>query len=192
MSPSCRQSRAAFTLLEVLVAMAMVAVLAGSLYASLQIGFRAREKAEASLEGIRVSGIALDLMRRDLECAPAPRGILAGTFVGQPARVGDASAEGASLVFYSRAANALDAAPGIVRVEFAVAAPANETATEPALLRRMTVNLLAPSTPVPIEEVLARNVAFFSINYFDGSTWFDSWDSTTQNDSLPMAVEVLL
>ena len=50
---------AAFTLLEMLVATAMVAVLAGSLYASLSIAFKARRSALAVVEPVRKVEIAL-------------------------------------------------------------------------------------------------------------------------------------
>jgi len=174
-----------------LVAMAMMAVLVGSLYASLQIGFRARERADASLVAVRTAGIVQDILRQDLECAPPPRGVLAGPFVGQDAKgTAATNADADSVAFYTRAANTPDAAPGIILVEFAVAQLADDP--EPAMVRRVTVNLLAPQTPEPIEEVLCRNVASLNLCYFDGSTWLDTWDSTTQGDALPAAVEVAL
>lgn len=181
---------AAVTLLEMLVATAIIAVIAGSLYASLQLGFRARDHAEARLETVRAAGIALDILGRDLTCAPPPRGILAGPFIGSPVRTSALGAAADMLAFYTREVNTTEAAPGIVRVEYAISQPADEDA--PALVRRMTVNLLAPQTPTPLEEVLCRNVISFSLRYFDGTTWVDAWDSTTQDNSLPIAVEVAL
>jgi len=64
--------------------------------------------------------------------------------------------------------------------------------TQPVLLRRLTTNLLAPSTPVVHEHVLCRNVKLFSLRYYDGTVWQDNWDSSGQGNILPVAVEVTL
>jgi hypothetical protein len=39
---------------------------------------------------------------------------------------------------------------------------------------------------------LCRGVFGFNLRYYDGSVWQDTWDSTTQGDVLPLAVEVTL
>ena len=80
-----RHGRAGFTLLEILLAMAMMSVLAGSLYTSLHIAFQARESSQAALSPVRAGQVATDLIRRDLESALPPRGILAGIFYGADA-----------------------------------------------------------------------------------------------------------
>jgi hypothetical protein len=46
--------------------------------------------------------------------------------------------------------------------------------------------------PLVDEEVLCRNVRAFSLRYFDGYTWQESWDSTTLDNALPLAVAMTL
>jgi prepilin-type N-terminal cleavage/methylation domain-containing protein len=75
-------SRRAFTLLELLVALAMAGIIAGSLYSALRIGFRARTSAEAGVEPVRTAELATALLRSDFESALPATGTLAGPFVG--------------------------------------------------------------------------------------------------------------
>ena len=67
---------------------------------------------------------------------------------------------------------------------------------EPSIIRRITTNLLAPTTPVPRMETVCRGVKTFTLRYYDGQTWQDTWDSTAQNTDqtgiLPKAVEVTI
>jgi type II secretion system protein J len=64
--------RGGFTLLELLVAMAMVAILAVSLYASIQITFRAQKRAEAAVAPARTAQLALEMIGADLTNAMSP------------------------------------------------------------------------------------------------------------------------
>ena len=71
-----------FSLLELLVALSMAAIIAGSLYTALRTGFRARASAEAAVEPVRTAELATGLLRADFESAMPATGTLAGPFVG--------------------------------------------------------------------------------------------------------------
>lgn len=183
-----------FTLLEMLVATAMVAMLAGSLYASLHIAFKARQSALASVEGVRKASLSIDLIQADLQSAMIPNGVLAGAFVGSSSGGLLQGAAGDTLAFY---AAAMDIEPGadvgvgdIKKIEYSCEAASD--AQDLVLVRRITTNLLAPTTLEPKEEVLCRGVRAFTVKYYDGSAWQDNWDSTVQNNVLPKAVEVTI
>jgi len=180
--------RPAFTLLEMLVATAMIAVLAGSLYASMRVAFAARRTGEAALAPITEAQAVFESIGRDLACAPPPRGILAGPFVGTDDDDPATGAPADTVDFFTRPISTPGAAPGIVRVAYGLTAD-GETK---AVTRRITVNLLAPEQQEPSEEVLCSNVTALNLRYFDGSDWYDRWDSTAAGDSLPLAVEVVL
>jgi len=179
------------TLLEMLVAMALMGVLAVSLYASLHIGFRARRSAAAALEPVRTAELAMELVRQDIESALPPTGILAGEFIGQDAK-DDLQRDADMLLLHSSAHGEDDgqSAPDIRRIELAVTSLSDGTGN--VLLRRTTTNLLAPEMVQAEEEVLCRRVMAFNLRYFDGSDWLDNWDSSTQGDLLPLAIEVTL
>jgi len=205
----------AFTMLEMLVALAIVAVVAGSLYATLHTAFRARRSATEAVARVRAVEAAMAQIQADLASAVRPVGLLAGPMVGEPA----AGPEGLAadvLSFYATVpaeadparyeagalADGATAATGeIVHVEYALVPPSeveplSTAAAEPTaglvLVRRVTRNLLAPTTPAAEEEVLCRGVRSLAFRYFDGLDWLDAWDSTTQDNRLPAAVEVTL
>ena len=71
-----------FTLLEMLVAIGMSAIIAGSLATSLYVGFRARTSAERAVEEAHVSDAIGDIVAREIATALPPTGIMAGSFTG--------------------------------------------------------------------------------------------------------------
>src|SRR5438477_863076 len=64
--------RKGFTLLELILAMTCACMLAVTLYASLRIGIKSRDHAEAAVEPARQAQVALELIGRDLESALPP------------------------------------------------------------------------------------------------------------------------
>jgi len=185
------RSSSAFTLLEMLIAMALMSMLAASLYASLHAGFRARGAAVAAIEPVRRAELAIELLRQDIESALPPTGILAGEFLGVDGK-DDSGRDSDALLLHSSAHNPGpdETASEVRRVEFAAAVSAG--GPEPVLVRRISTNLLAPETVEPWEEVLCRGVLAFNLRYFDGSAWLDGWDSGVLGNVLPLAVEVTL
>jgi prepilin-type N-terminal cleavage/methylation domain-containing protein len=176
--------RPAFTLLELLVAMSLMAVVAGSLYSLLYTGFRARERAEAAVHPSATVSMVFEMLERDLAGAQPPGGVLAGEFLGTDGDPGD------ELAFYTANLIADDdeVTGGSAKVELLLIE--SEDAEGYRLVRRLTRNLLSPRSLEPEAETLCRDVATFDLRYHDGFGWQDSWDSTAMEDTLPMAVEV--
>ncbi|MGA2501688.1 MAG: type II secretion system protein GspJ [Tepidisphaeraceae bacterium] len=116
--------------------------------------------------------------------------------------MGSASPGTDILSFYSAA---MDIEPDtgigdIKRIEYVYESSGKDEIT---LVRLVTTNLLPVGgiTPQPRREVIARGLVNFTVRYFDGLTWFDTWDSSlpvfpdvpnTQNKKLPRAVEIVL
>jgi hypothetical protein len=185
--------------------MAAAALLSLSLYLSMTIAIRAQRTAQNTVASTRAGAIASDLIREDLSSLPPPsaNSVLVGPFVGthQPGGGGDAD----DLVFYTlgtdrriestvtNAINNNDTNPeplgeGVRGVEFLL----RTDVSPPVLVRRVQRNLLTQNTPQPEEEILCRDVRSFSLRYWDGTTWQETWDSTQQNDTLPLAVAVTI
>ena len=178
-----------FTLLEVLVAATMTALLAGTLYATLSIAFKARRNATEEVANFRRAELAADFICAELRSAVVPNGILAGTFMGTDG-TGVAGRESDTVSFY-RTADATDQDVGksdIMLVE--LACEPSSRGADMDLVRRVRRNLLAQIVYDMPGEVLCRNVLALNFRYFDGMSWLDSWDSTTVENSLPLAVEV--
>jgi len=185
-----RPADSAFTLLEVLVALALIGILAGVLYGALHAGFRAARRTEEALGPARAAFAALEIIRRDLVSAVPPGGVLAGPFVGAD-ETGDSTGEPADEVSFYAVAEGVDGENvGIRMIEYA---PTFENgASTGMLVRRVSTNLLAPVAQEPPEEIVCRGVLSFDLSYFDGTSWQESWDSSARDDALPAAVAVTL
>jgi type II secretion system protein J len=186
------RQRGGFTLLELILAMALTCMLAVTLYAALRLGFRAQASATAGVESLRSAQVALQLIGRDIGGALPPTGILAGAFYGVPRGTGGDTSD--MVQFYAISSGVSDPVDqtrqdGIWRIEFAIE-PGDGGV--PCLVRRVQRNLTSMEEFLPDSEVLCRNVASLTIRYFDGMMWAESWDSTAMQDSLPLAVEVTL
>lgn len=211
-----KNARTGFTLLELLLAMALMSMLAATLYASLHIAFRARDSVDRVSDTDRAGQLALDMMCRDLSEALPPGGRLAGPFTGTNNQSGSPTATtnttGTGVVsstamgstagvssssacndisFYAAAHTPNDTPPegDVCLLEYALSGGDNGNAS---LVRFTTTNLLAPQTPTPTNEVLCRNVQDLAFRFFDGTDWLDSWDSTQENNQPPVAVEITL
>ena len=185
-----RAARRGFTLLEVLVAIALTMVITAALYGSLYIGVRASRNATAAIQPARTAALTLELLRQDFDAALQPKGVFAGPFQGN-----DGSSSGPAsdaLTFYTASNLPRDGEVGgdLRKVELYLNTPPNDTA--PALYRRLTANLLASQQPVVHEQVLCRRVKALNLNYYDGTQWQPAWDSTANNNVLPAAVQVIV
>jgi len=188
--------RTAFTLLELLVALAIVGLLGGVLYASLHVAFLARDRAQQAVEPIQRADIVVGFLRRDLESALPPTGTLAGVFVGTNGQ--DQRGQNSDDLIFCAAVSAPQAARAtdVRQIEYVVLTDHGDQ----VLLRRVTSDLLAPTTINPDDEVLCRGVRAFHVRYYDGNDWYDAWDSTQppsdiaplQSNALPQAVEVTI
>jgi len=190
MSDGPRPSRG-FTLLELLVATAMTAVLAGSLYATLRTAFVARRKAGEAVGEMRRAELAVERVRADIQSAVVPRGLLAGEFLGEDATGGSGRpADGLVLHCTAGGGAETEGTGDIRRVE--LTCEADEDGDGLVLVRRVRRYLLATRIEEPPAEVLCRGVRSFDLKYHDGTDWQDSWDSTTRGDALPLAVQVTI
>lgn len=197
-----------FTLLEILIACAMVAVLTGALYASLHVAFQARQATQRRLDAARISRVTMDAIARELQGALPPVGILVGAFQGED-NIGAAGRDADSVSFYNTV-NVAQRRAGMGDVQYVTLAvipesnllvPMVEGNAAPVgsragggrvLVRRVWRNLLAPVAAEPLEQVICRDVISLNLRYFDGAQWLDSWDSTQRDNALPVAVEVTL
>ena len=151
-----------FTLLELILAITVTAIISVTLFASLRIAFDVRENAEDRLAGRVAARVTLDLIALDLAAAPAPTGRIAGPFVGSNERMG-ISRDADTLTFIT-AAIALPAQSdlGDLRsIELALVDDPINTDTR-MLVRYVTSNPLSTTTPEPTAQILARGVISFN------------------------------
>jgi len=180
-----------FTLLELLVAMALMGLVAMALYSSMYIGTKAKQSCYSAVKPYRALNPALEFIRKDLACALKPAGILSAQFQGTD-QIGTVGNDADSLLFYCTTyiPSENEIACDIIKTEYAL--EEHEGWDGLVLVRRRTMNLLSPKTIEAEEEVICRNIRALDVKYYDGYDWLDSWDSTTQDNELPLAAEVAI
>jgi len=187
----------AFTLLELLVATAIFALLIAALYAALFGGVRLRETAwkdfEAGVDRDQVGHILAD----DLNHIVVPAGILAGPLLGQTATNDRERAD--RLEFYSTTGAVTEKEPWgeIQKIEYFLEESTDDTDGEGYdFVRRVQRDLLA--TVVEQDDVpgpewrLLSGVTALTIQYYDGLQWVDSWDTTTVENENPEGISLRL
>ncbi len=179
---------AGFTLIELVLAMSIAAVLAVSLFAAMRVAFRAQRSAEQAVAPVSAVDAALAFVALDLQnIRPASVDDWLSGVDGKD----DRGHDGDSLTFFTTAPAAdQPAANGEVkRVELAVSVDNNG---QHRLVRRVIRNLFTDVLPAPDEETLCIGVYSLNLRYYDGSDWQNTWDSTQLGDVLPKAIEVTL
>jgi general secretion pathway protein J len=172
--------------------MAMVAMLALTLYTSLRVAIQARRSATSAVAPVRAATIAMDLVCNDLQAVLQPKGNYAGPFTGT--RQTGTGTDADTLDFFSIGRDGDPAAldkpwsEGIREVTLLL----NTDVTPPNLIRRVTRNLQPKAQTDPDEEILCRGVRSLSIRYYDGTDWQEEWDSTSLGDILPVAVAITI
>jgi general secretion pathway protein J len=181
----------AFTLLELLVAMALMVVAASCLYSALYTGFRARRSALSAVEPTASAINAIELLKQDVYGVLPPGGLLAGAFLGTDS-TGAKGADADSLEFYTTHifADENTCVGGLGKIELLLEQDSDRDRENYRFIRRVTTNLLPPRAAEPQEQVLCRSVTSLNLRYFDGESWLDEWDSTADANSLPLAVEI--
>jgi type II secretion system protein J len=182
-----------FSLLELILVMGMIAMITLSMYNAMQITNKAKKGAIASVEPARTASIAADLIQSDLEnilplkAPPA----MANEFVGtHQAGVGGGDADTVEFYTLGKDENAQDQplSDGVRQIQLVLRTDTNP----PTLVREITRDLISQQQQQPEEQILCSGVRSFSLRYYDGTEWQDTWDSTTVNDALPLAVSFTL
>ena len=194
------QTRAgAFTLIELVLAMMMVAALAGTLFLNLRAAYKAQDSAKDDLEPARTADLAMEFVRDDIQNAlPAsnPQNFtsefqkLAGTFEGTNSG-GITGADG-DVTFFSTSDGKLhvDGNGETKEIELTTDQPAG--AISKCLVRKCLRNLTNDPLQQPDEEILCRGVISVTFTFFDGSNWNETWDSTEENNEIPAAIQMTL
>lgn len=188
----------AFTLLELLVATFIFAVLAGALYSIFGGALRLRERTYAAVEQELPATAALDILRRDLACMVIPvdadsTNTLAGAMLGTASRKGDRASD--TLEFRTASGAVRDALEDpwgdIQQVTWLLADPNTNTGTPgQELVREVTRNLLSAASVEPARQRLLAGVRSLQFEYYADEAWVDSWDSEANENAPPEAVRV--
>ena len=192
-------SHEAFTLIEMVLAIGVAAIVLITVNAALFSGLRLRESTEQLVDNETPVDQALATMERDIQCIVTPTNgtskVLSGDF-----RVGNIVSSGNStpvdIEMYTATGQLSDKQPwgDIQRVTYELRAPAaGGNAQGKDLIRSVTRNLLTAATPEVEDQWMMSGIQSMTISCYDGTQWWNTWDTTgltSGNTNLPAAVRV--
>ncbi len=187
----------AFTLIEMLLAVAICAIVLVAINGVFATAIRLRDKTSQAGEDSLPINRAMDMMVRDLKGTVGPGGYLAGDFKCGAQAMGatmglSGEAGSAGLDFYTSTGALSDKAPwgDIQEVFYELKAPNDRNQTGMELVRCVNRNLLATTTSTPEIQSLLRNVQTVQFDCYDGMQWRDTWDTSSGDTNLPVAVRI--
>jgi general secretion pathway protein J len=178
-----------FTLLEILIAIAILAVVATLVYASFDASIKVIDGVNHESDIYRDARLILTKLSEDLSMAYMPRGLQEATFVGQDGVVEDRPQDSLRFTALSHVRVLPDQPTSdLTLIEYTLEAGPEGKGW--VLLRRENANLYGLSQDGGEYEI-GEGIRGFNLRYFDGKTWADSWDPATHKD-LPRVVEIEL
>jgi type II secretory pathway component PulJ len=191
-----RRERSAFTLIELLLAIGAAALILGVTQAAFFSALRLRNTVSDAVDTAAPLELALDTLKRDLQCAVTPKssGVLSGGFrAGTVNSVGTAQTVNLELYTSTGQLKAQEPWGDIQRVSYGLRNSTESGSQSLDLYRGVCRNLLSLSTPEVEDQLLVRNVSRIEIECYDGTQWIQNWDTTdtsSVNTNLPIAVRV--
>ena len=186
-------SASGFTLLELILAIGIMAIVLIAINAVFYTAMRMRENTANAVEESLPIQQCLAMLRRDLQGAmpPSDSGVLAGSF-----KAGDVTSLGTSLpveIEFNTTTGVLrDDQPWgeVQKVAYGLRQPANRNGGGSDLYRSITRNLLATITPQPEDQWMMSGVESLQFSCYDGTQWRDTWDTSVTDTNLPTAIRV--
>lgn len=189
----------AFTLIEVLLAMAICAIVLVAINAVFASAVRLRDKTSAALNEAMPVNQALDILRHDLKGTVGPGGFMAGDFKCDAQGMGtsmglNGEPGGGGLDFFTCTGLIRQSAPwgDLQEVYYELKPPADRTQPGMELVRNVNRNLLASSAQTADAQWLLSGVQTVEYDCFDGTQWRSSWDTSQGDTNLPNAVRIRL
>jgi type II secretion system protein J len=181
-----------FTLMEVLLAGVMGALILAAVYIVFARAIHLRNNATERTRVSELRNRAVETIRNDLQNGIVSGGIMASALEGS--RVSAVSDLPGYLRFTTTTAFSYDDEPlaDIQEVEYLVKSdPANAAGSRAGILvRALNQNVLGEIQEVTREETLLTGIEGFEVEFYDGTSWTDSWQVTAEDNTVPRAVRM--
>lgn len=189
------KQRVGFTLIEVILALAISAIVLAAISGVFYSAIRLRDRTSTTLDESAPLHQAFSVLRRDFEGAIPPGSSypLAGDFKAQPQGGGNGS-QASQVQLFTTTGTINDRVPwgdiqGVV-YQLRDSATASRNSSGRDLIRAVTRNLLATGAQESDEQFLLGNVQSFELACYDGQNWRDNWDTSAGDTNLPVAVKI--
>jgi type II secretion system protein J len=197
-----RHHTAAFTLLEILLGLAVFAVVLVVVHSVFYGALQLRNKSIASIENALPLQHALAVIKRDLANLTPPGGTLTGPLQTTPTTTSSTSlthpGQQVGPIFYTASGTVNDATPWseLRKVSYYLMTGTNNTRGR-LLVRSMTRNLLPVLTEEYEDQTLLSNVEDMTFEFYNGTAWVSTWDSasgtlTTSSNALPIGIRAAI
>ncbi len=181
-----------FTLIEILLAVGIFAIVLLAVHAVFHVALRLRNRTVESIESDLPVQRMLSILRRDLAGIVPPGGTFGGPLESNPAIEGSVLSGTPLLQFHTAVGVLTDEFPwgDIQRVAYSLASPTNNASEGFDLVRAVTRNLLPVSQEIVETQRLLGGVETMTFSFHDGASWQPTWDSTNEITLLPRAIKV--
>jgi len=176
-------SNRGFTLLEVLIALVLLAILMTVLYGSYFAVIRSRDRAAEGMEARRELGATLDLLRREISSAVYSRNDKRLRFVVEDRDNFGKPASNLELTTLSPPSGLARPESGIIDVQYRMLEKDKQQ-----IMTRREQDLFLTSGTAPVYPQM-EHITSFLVECHDGSKWVKSWD-TALNGTLPKQVRI--
>ena len=187
----------AFTLIEMLLAVAICAIVLVAINGVFATAVRLRDKTSEAVEESLPINRAMDVMLRDLKGVVGPGGALAGDFRCGAQAMGSTmglsgEAGSAGLDFFTTTGAINDKAPwgDVQEVFYELKAPEDRSKEGMDLVRCINRNILSTTPQTPEIQWLMGNVQNLQFDCYDGTQWRNTWDTSSGDTNLPVAVRI--
>ena len=175
-------SEAGFTLLEALLALALLSLMAAALYGTFFSLAKGSDAARGGMESRRELTVTLDMLRREIDAALFARGNRRLRFVAEDRDIFGKPASTLDFTAISLPAGGDAPSSDLVAIRYRVMEKDKKL-----ILVREAKGLHALADPVPYPQM--EEIEGFNVECYDGGKWVKSWD-TSLNQGLPRAVRV--
>jgi len=189
--------RKAFTLIEIMLAVAIFAIVLVAINGVFYSALRLRRKASEAIEQSLPVQQAVSIIKRDLQGLVAPGGTLTGPLQSGVATTttgsGSSMDQQGGTVIYTATGIIDETSPwaNVQKVSYSLRQPTLQTSRGGKdLFRLVTRNLLPVAQEEVEEQWLLGDVQQLQFYFYDGTGWRNTWDSTTETSVLPQAIKL--
>jgi len=190
---SPQHTRAGFTLLEMLLATMIGAIVLAAINTAFFAALRLRASTTAAVERTIPLNHALSVLKADLRGIIITGGAMAGSM--QSPGTETANNLPSQLDVFTTTGLLNDELPwgDVQRISYYLKDPADNTRPVGRdLVRCVTRNVLSTIQPDLTEQVFLHGVSALQLSFYDGANWQTTWDSSSVGNSTPLAVKVVI